>query len=134
MFSPDAILETMGWLVSGSPMLFVYALGIIIAVRRYRRHPRVSTLTLFALVGLLFLSMFMPFVYRVVPQYLATLQAAVGIENAYRILSFVHSSIDAVLFLLLLLAIFSGRNQRLGIKGADGQYLPPDFLTGQEPK
>jgi hypothetical protein len=127
----DPFLEIMGWILTSSPSLFVYLLGILIAVKRYRLHPTVSTLTLFSLVGLLFLSMLMPFVYRFIPRYLADLQTAVGIENAFRIVGFVSSLLHAGLFFLLLLAVFSGRKQQLGIRGADGQYLPPDFLIGE---
>ncbi|HEV3085093.1 MAG TPA: hypothetical protein VGY66_35360 [Gemmataceae bacterium] len=132
MSTINAILETMGWVVSRSPLMVVYVLGIIIAVARYRRHPRVSLLTLFALVGLLFLSVFMPFDKEDIPNYLSSIQTVVGVDTAFHILSFVHSFLAAVLFLLLLVAVFSGRSQRLGIRGADGQYLPPDFLTRQE--
>ena len=130
----DPILEIMGWILTGSPLLLVYLLGILIAVKRYRRHPTVSTLTLFSLVGLVFLSVLTPFVYRFVPGYLADLQTAVGIENAFRIVGFISSLLHAGLFFLLLLAVFSGRKQQLGIRGADGQYLPPDFLMGERQK
>ena len=130
----DPILEIMGWILTGSPLLLVYLLGILIAVKRYRRHPTVSTLTLFSLVGLVFLSVLTPLVYRFVPGYLADLQTAVGIENAFRIVGFISSLLHAGLFFLLLLAVFSGRKQQLGIRGADGQYLPPDFLIGERQK
>ena len=126
----DPMLEIMRWILATSPLLLVYVLGIIVAVKRYRLHPRVSTLTLFALVGLLLLSVIMPFVYRFVPGYLISLQIAGDLD----ILSFLHSLAHAVLFVLLLFAVFSGRSQRLGIRGADGQYLPPDFHTGEEQK
>jgi hypothetical protein len=130
----DPILEIMGWILTGSPSLLVYLLGILIAVKRYRRHPTVSTLTLFSLVGLMFLSVLTPFVYRFIPGYLADLQTVVGIENAFRIVGFISSLLHAGLLFLLLLAVFSGRKQQLGIRGADGQYLPPDFLIGERQK
>jgi hypothetical protein len=125
----DPFVEIMGWMLTRSPSLFVYLLGILIAVRRYRLHPTVSTLTLFSLVGLLFLSMLTPFVYRFIPAYLG-----IGIENTFLIVGFVSSLLHAGLLFLLLLAVFSGRKQQFGIRGADGQYLPPDFLIGERQK
>jgi hypothetical protein len=122
-------LEIMRWNLATSPVVVVYVLGIIVAVKRYRRHPRISTLALFALVGLLLLlllSVLMPFVYRFVPDYLSTLDLD--------ILNLTHSLVYAALFLLLLVAVFSGRSQHVGIRGADGQYLPPDFLARQGQK
>src|SRR5690348_7299515 len=88
----DPILEVMRWTLATSPLLLVYVLGIIVAVKRYRQNPRVSTLTLFALVGLLLLSVIMPFVYRFVPDYLISLQEASDLD----ILSFMHSLAHAV--------------------------------------
>jgi hypothetical protein len=53
MSSTEPILEIMRWILATSPLLLVYVLSIVVTVKRYRRHPRISTLTLFALVGLL---------------------------------------------------------------------------------
>jgi hypothetical protein len=39
MFSTDPILEIMRCILATSPLLLVYVLGIVIAVKRYRRHP-----------------------------------------------------------------------------------------------
>jgi len=135
MSSTDPILEIMRWILATSPLLLVYVLGIVVAVKRYRRHPRISTLALFALVGLLLLSVILPFMYRFVSDNFSALQVAgMDLFSFMLLLSFIHSMVHAALFVILLFAVFSGRSQHLGIRGADGQYLPPDFLTGHAQK
>ena len=119
----DEIIEALSWILVRSPVLLVYLLGIIIALVRYRRHPKVSTLVLVAMVGLFLQALIMPLVYRFPLFFPGLLGPGSWIdETVLRIISFSNSCLEAVLLLLLFLAVFAGRNKQLGIRGADGQY------------
>jgi hypothetical protein len=127
----DEIIEALSWILVRSPVLLVYLLGIIIALVRYRRHPKVSTLALVAMVGLFLQAVIMPLVYRF-PLFLPGLFSGPGSwidETVLKIMSFGNSCLEAVFLFILFLAVFAGRSKQLGIRGADGQYLPPDVLT-----
>ena len=120
----------MEWIITGSPVLLIHVIGIIIAIRRYKRHPRVSSLTLLALVGLLLLAVGLPILYRFVPRIQFEFFGSSNLSdmNTYRIISFTQSCLHACLLAVLLWAIFAGRTQQVRVQGADGQFLPADFF------
>src|SRR5207245_3013090 len=95
MASVADVFQTMVLIITGIPVLAVYVVGILIAVMRYRRHPRVSLLTLVAFMGFLMLALVMPFVYRYLPEQLFLLNGELGVENTFRVLHFFHCCCDA---------------------------------------
>jgi hypothetical protein len=102
------------------PSLLAMAGGIVFALTRWRRHPRVSLLVVLAL-GLMLLHVFVfLIVYDVVPPiFLRSMNAlttsyeaaASARRNVFLILGLVYNGTLAVPFALLLLSAFMGRSR-----------------------
>ena len=121
------IFDLVGWLTAESPLLAIWLLGMIVAATRWKKHPKVSLLTILALGGLSLELVTMQFVYRFVLPPLVNGRMGMDIGTVYKIIGFVRAVINAGLYGLLLMAVFGWRNADGRIRGADGQYLPADF-------
>jgi hypothetical protein len=93
------------------PLLLVWLVGIVLAVARWQRHPKVSLLALIALVLALletilngFLSVWIP--VMLTEQGMTSMQ----IGTAFAIWRFVASLVGAVIWGLVLAAIFRWRD------------------------
>jgi hypothetical protein len=94
------------------PYAIVWVIGIVLSLVYWRRHPRVSRLTLVAMVGFLITSFISTYLriwlpVRVQERGLST----VHLGNAYTIINVVSSLVSAGLWVMLLSALF-GRSSR----------------------
>jgi len=95
------------------PLIIVWLFGIIIAIARWKKHPQISLLSIIAITGLLFLSVAGNFLGVWLPVMLRTNNwniNRIGVINAA--VGFVRSLLAAILWGLLLAAIFSKRNSK----------------------
>ena len=93
-----------------SPMLLLSLGGIIFAIVRWKRHPRVSLMTVLALAIYMFEGiLFSMFLYWL-PNLMSTmrLSRAAG-DNFYFVLFFFEDFVFALVIILLVGAAFSGR-------------------------
>ncbi len=60
--APD-LMETLRSLVGAAPVFLVWLIGILFALTRWRRHPKVSLIALIALGGYLLSTLAMEFLY-----------------------------------------------------------------------
>lgn len=108
--------ETLLWnyltsLARQIPIFLVYLIGIILALVWIRKHTKASIFLIIAIVILFFNSVTMTGIYMWLPNYLRDL----GISPAdydlyYLVIGIVSNLIEAVAFILILLAVFSGRS------------------------
>jgi hypothetical protein len=91
------------------PLFLLWCIGIVIAVLRWKRHPRVSS---FAVVGLLILlvstflaTLFPPLLSELMREYTRNRILAQGMMISLRVFPF----LDATGWICILFAIFSGR-------------------------
>jgi hypothetical protein len=108
-----------GYLVLARSVLLVVILaGIVLAIIRRKRHPRVSLLTVIALMFYLFESYFFSIVFHLLPGWYGVL----GITPSHTkildvILQLVDDSAFATVLALLVTAAFTGRNLPVAEKG-----------------
>src|SRR5262249_12834720 len=100
-------------LVSMSPVLVVDLVGVILALVRWRRHPRVSLLTLLAIGLFVSVGVGGSFVFAWLPDHLK--QRGWTFEEIivlYPVMNLIGSALGAVAYGLLLGAIFAGRSSK----------------------
>ena len=108
------------------PLYIVWVVGIVLALVRMQRYPKVSILVLVALTGFFFLSMVTPWAYRMLPRLLDLADGPFDrVQMFYRVVGFFHVLVDAVLFALLLLAVFGRRKDHPPY--THSELLPHDF-------
>jgi hypothetical protein len=96
------------------PMLLLCLTGIIFAVIRWKRHPRVSLMTLSALVIYLVEALvFIVFLYWV-PDLMQTMRLSPSASGwAYSVIFFIEDFVFAAILLLLVGAAFTGRQREV---------------------
>jgi hypothetical protein len=95
------------------PLILVWLVGIIIAIARWKKHPRISLLSVIAITGLLFLSIAGNYLGMWLPVMLRANNwniSRIGVINTA--VGFVRSLLSAILWGLILAAIFSKRNDK----------------------
>ncbi len=120
------ILTSLGFLLAEIPVLLVWTAGLVIAVVRWRQHPRVSLLTVIALILMLVNLLVGMLLNILIPTWLS----AQGSDSSEIILfftvkGFIQAVISAVAFGLLLAALFGWRKpavQPVDLPAAE----PPD--------
>jgi hypothetical protein len=110
-----------------TPLYLVWVVGLVMAWRRRRQHPRVSRVTLLALAGFL--------LYYLLGIFLGATLAAVArrrewtlesIEAVRRGVEVIDHCIETFLWILVLVAIFGERQQQpVSRTGAGGTASPP---------
>jgi hypothetical protein len=107
------------------PVVIVWIVGIIFALTRWKRHPKISLLTFLALGGQLIL-----FLVNAVLNIYAS-RVLFGAWNSEQISSFytvkysIMSLIEAGLWIMLLYAIFSMRGEQKRLEGNYGRPPAP---------
>jgi hypothetical protein len=98
------------------PLILIHAAGVVVAIKRWNRHPKISR---FALAGFgipLFLNLVMPVISGLITASMIGSGYSSPYTHYYGILiSVVHSTsavFAAVGYFLLILAVFSERQQR----------------------
>jgi hypothetical protein len=111
MDTNGVIFSTVSSCLPQLPLLLVWLVGIVLAVTRWQRHPKVSLLALIALVLALletilngFLSMWIPVMFT--EQGMTPAQ----IGTAFAVWRFIASIMGAVVWGLVLVAIFRWRD------------------------
>jgi hypothetical protein len=127
----ELLISALGSIAISTPIIIVLLIGIALALLRWRRHPRVSLLTLIAsavmivsMIGAIFLYAWMPMTMRDrgwTSSQLGAFFAAVRIVNTL---------VDAAAWSMVLCAIFGWRSQR-----QKQDFFPPAPPTfGNEPR
>ncbi len=102
-----------------SPMLLLSLGGIIFAIVRWKRHPRVSLMTVLALAIYMFeRTLFAVFLYWLPNVIYKIIPSPAAVDNAYFVLFFFEDFVFALVIILLVGAAFTGR-------GAQGEAYPP---------
>jgi hypothetical protein len=110
METSDTILPTLFSMMVQSPILLVWLAGFILAAVHWRRHPRVSLLTVIALAIFLVETLVNTYLNLWLPLMLSERGvAAVQIGQLFAAKGILTSIIGAVAWGLLIAAIFSGR-------------------------
>jgi hypothetical protein len=98
-------------LVVMSPLFVVDLVGVILALVWWRRHPRVSLLTLLAIGLLASAAVGGSFLFAWLPYHLEQRGWSFGQTSAlYPVMALIRSALGAVAYALLLSAIFAGRS------------------------
>lgn len=92
-------------LISQAPVCITWLVGIGLAIARWKSHPKTSALALTSLSAFLILSIFTSILYTTLPSQLG----ASGIVAVFQVVGVCNSLIHAVLWGLLLAAIFGWR-------------------------
>jgi hypothetical protein len=112
--------EALNWALLDSPLVFVYLAGVVWALLTWPRHPAVSLLAALGLGLLAFTAVVWPFLYTIVPSLYygnsptsslddPTWSDEPGAFGIFKLLSLLHSMVDAAAMLLVILALFLWR-------------------------
>jgi hypothetical protein len=102
-----------------SPMLLLSLGGIIFAIVRWKRHPRVSLMTVLALAIYIFEGILFSIFLYWLPELMFKMRLSpAAIDNSYLVLFFLEDFVFAVVIILLVSAAFSGRQAQ------DAAYPP----------
>jgi hypothetical protein len=99
-------------LISASPWILVCAIGIVVSVRRWSRHPRVSLLTSVGLGLLMLRSTVLVALTASLPRYL--LEQGWNIDQiglVTGVVAFLANTLGAIALGLLVCAVFIGREK-----------------------
>lgn len=94
-----------------TPIFLVWGVGLVIALLRWQRHPRVSLLLVIAIIGLGFDTIIGTVLTTWLP--MAYMQSGWEVEQLGWVLGFVgilRTLLGAVFWGLILVAVFSGRS------------------------
>jgi hypothetical protein len=94
------------------PVLLVALAGIVFAVIRWKRHPKVSALTVTALVYFQLQSLVFSYSYYSLPRLASRGWTWASIDNLSIALDVCHDMFFSVAIALLAAAVFSGRKPR----------------------
>ena len=109
----DKILELIRTYAEQIPTLLTYAGCLILALTRWKRHPKVSLAVAIALAIFLLQAIVFTIIYAFVPDYFIRSASPENIRtvirNVYLVLGLISFSISAVALALLLTGIFMQR-------------------------
>jgi hypothetical protein len=109
----EALIPTLSAIAISTPVIIVWVIGIVLALSRWQRHPRVSQFTLIAcvvmivnLVGSRFLTIWLPITMR------DRGQSVSQISLIFTIIGIITALIGAAAWALVICAIFGWRDRR----------------------
>jgi len=107
----DEFVQQLGAMAGMSPVLLVWFIGLLVALTRWKRHPKVSLVTVIALSGFFLVSFIATFTYGYL---IRTWQSRSGedLDRLLKIVDLSRSAISALFWGLLLAAIFGWRQSR----------------------
>jgi hypothetical protein len=118
----DPVFQQIMIVVAQLPLLLVWLVGLVLAIVRWARHPKVSGLVLVAVFAAAGATFGAQIVFRLVP----ILFDASNIGQVIPLISAVTSLIHACAWACLLAAAFGNREDvRQNSPFADGSGLPP---------
>lgn len=94
------------------PSLLAMFICVIIALIRWKRHPKISLLVMLGLTSMILEALIFAAVYAWVPRWMASSEPIESRQVIYTALSVSHNSLIALSMGLLLLAAFIGRRPR----------------------
>ena len=100
-------------------MLVVVA-GLIFAIARWQRHPKVSALTVVGLLFFQFQSIAFSSLYYFLPRLATSGWTWAAIDNLSIVVEVCHDVFFSAAIAFLVAAIFSGRNQQAVVSQASG--------------
>jgi hypothetical protein len=120
--------RVLGDLAVGLPMYVVYAVGFILALVRWQRHPRVSFLAALAIAILCLTRIVMTIAYAWLPNHLLHERALShqATSYVYMGLGFSQNLVSAGAWILLLSAIFIGRQVPAWLLAGPVPPRPPE--------
>ena len=109
------LLQVLRNVLTQLPSLLTLLICLVIAIARWKRHPRVSLVAGVALIVIMFDELFFSAAYIWIPRLFFTLGSSdQDHQNFYYFLGLSSSLLFAVALGTLLIAIFIDRNQRRG--------------------
>ncbi len=125
--SEYTLREFLPWFLEGLvtrlPVYLVYVLGIVLALVRWRRHPRISGLTCLSLAMLTLLDMGNIALLFLLPRYMQRHRmSGEALTQSLYWVGMAHATLFAVIFILILWAIFGQRPARAFIDPGAEQY------------
>lgn len=110
MSTSDSVFSVLSYFLAEVPIILVWLAGIVVALLRWQRHPRVSLLTLIALIIFLFNLIIGGILNVQIPLILSEGGWSAGnIGTFFLIKGFIQAVVAALGFGLLLFALFGWR-------------------------
>jgi hypothetical protein len=108
----ERLVPTLTVYLTQLPVILVWLIGLVLSLVYWRRHPTVSLLAIVAIVGFLITSLIGTYLSVWLPLILQERGWSIGqIGMLLTARSIIGSLVSAVLWALLLAAIFGGRNR-----------------------
>ena len=123
MSSQDDFLNLLRSFGPYLPVLIVMAIGVILALTRWKRHPKISMLAFLALGGQVILFVISMTLNLYASRILFRTWSADQVSTFYTVKYIITSLIEAGLWVLVILAIFNGRGDQT--QPAQGGYGRP---------
>ena len=92
------------------PSLLTMLACIVVAIIRWKRHPKVSLTVMISLALLLLVTLVFPFVYSLVPDLIVKPGDFKTRQTVFTVISFFYNSFSGIALAVLLAAIFMQRN------------------------
>ena len=107
----ETVYNALVSILMASPTILVAFVGCLLAIFRWKRHPKVSLLALIAFLIYMGSSVFFPLIYAILPTFLrSSAWSTQSYSVLYRGMSLLHYLIEAVALALLLAAVLAGRS------------------------
>ncbi len=106
-------MEITYFLLPRTPILLLALVGILIAIVRWKRHPKVSVLTFLGLGLFLIQSLTFMFVYYYLPRLPQTGWALSSMNTLFSVVQVCQDFLFAIVIVLLVTAAFSSRQQQI---------------------
>lgn len=110
MNTSTKLIEILGTLLLQLPSLLTILGCIVVAIIRWKRHPKVSLTVMISLVLLLAFTFVFPFVYSFVPDLIVKPGDFKTRQTVFAVISFFYNSSWGIALAVLLVAIFMQRN------------------------
>jgi hypothetical protein len=118
-------------LATAAPLFIVWAIGIVLALSRWRRHPRVSQFAIIAFAVMIVATVITRIIYILLPVMMRNAYwAASEFGTIYTAIGIVSTLVETVASGLLLWAIFGWREQ----SKKENLFPPEPPSYGNEPR
>jgi len=114
----NKFLQVLWSIATQLPSLLTMLACIVVAVIRWKRHPKISLTVIISLALLLMITLVFPFVYSFVPELIVKPDDFKSRETVFIVISFFYNSLSGIALAVLLVAIFRLRSSPAAPAGA----------------